>query len=159
MQFFIVSINSILLLFNLICLTAHADQLYHWVDKSGHITFTDSPIPPSPDHQLADTKHYTPTSPEIQEQGRQRLEEIRNYNLEHPLPLETSKQPSNEISFSKAECESAMRHYKLEAESLARTRDSVDAAEAQMRAKCSRPERQSHSIKLNRRNRFIEDNR
>ncbi|CAK0749731.1 exported hypothetical protein [Gammaproteobacteria bacterium] len=138
-------VASMLFLFLELCLfSAHSEQFYRWVDKAGHITFSDSPNPPSPDHQLMETKNYTPTPVETRDQGLLRLEEMRAYNREHPLPSEITRNTS-EPTFSKAECEEAIRHHEIETESLTSTRASVAAAETRMRAKCNRPERPSRS--------------
>ncbi|CAK0751360.1 exported hypothetical protein [Gammaproteobacteria bacterium] len=137
--------RTTLSLFCLLSLAATADplQVYRWADKTGRVTFTDSPLPPSPDHHLVETQSYTPPSPQSLEQGQLRLEELRAYNREHPLPVAPTVSSTSTSAFSKMECEAAMRHYEIESGSLKNTRVSVAAAEAEMRTKCNRPERES----------------
>ena len=135
------SLAAILVALLMVSPLASAVQLYRWIDDSGHVTFTDSPTPPSPTHRLMETQTYAPPTADEEERGQRRMEELRSYNRDTP-PVPASSGSSGPV-FSKAECEAAMRHYQLESESGIRTPDSVAAAEAQMRTRCNRPERET----------------
>ncbi|CAK0757934.1 exported hypothetical protein [Gammaproteobacteria bacterium] len=137
----IVIAKTTLLLSCLVSVPSSAEQFYRWIDKTGQVTFSDSAIPPSPNHHLEETQSYTPPSPQSQEQGLQRLKEFRTYNREHPLSFIVNNRSGT--TPSRAECEDAMHHYEIESNSLTSTHASIKVAEAQMRMKCHQSERKS----------------
>jgi len=77
-----------------------------------------------------------------------RMEELRAYNREHPLP--SVLKDKNQSTSSQTGCGEAMRHYEIESGSMKSTHASVRAAEAQMRAKCNRSERKPRSKNITR---------
>ncbi|CAK0777003.1 hypothetical protein CCP3SC1AL1_880003 [Gammaproteobacteria bacterium] len=115
-----------------------AEEVYRWTDPEGHTTFTNSPTPPSLTHQLLETQRYDSLPLEQRLAAQQNLEAMREYNLTHPLPTTevAYRNRRQGPTFSKWECNDAMRHYKLEAESLKGDSTATAAAEAEMQVKC-----------------------